>query len=299
MQVSVSTFAALAHLFKLDYELVVVEWNPPPEKERIRELISWPRHAKGRVRFFEVPASVHEKVTCSDQMPFLEYIGKNVAIRRSLGEWVLATTPDVIFNKRLMRFLAKGKLTGGSFYRIDREDVAAPIPLDASWQQRLRICQDNVVRVNSSGDTVSPPPRLTLTNRAISRLQTTIRPITPGGSPEQAEAPLHTNASGDFFLMSRADWFGLRGYTELSTHAHIDSIMCWTAKSAGLKQVILQGPERLYHQEHDRSLHAHFPETDWAPWHKRFMDALDYGVPMIANDEDWGLVGIDLAEYAF
>jgi hypothetical protein len=302
MQTSMSTLAELGRVCKLDYELIVVEWNPPSCKKPLRELVSWPAYARGRLRFVEVPPSVHETIGCSEAMPFLEYIAKNVGIKRAKGDWILSTTPDCLFNKELVRFLARGRLESNSFYRVDRHDVGADITLDHSWRRRLQTCSENVIRVNRLGETVERVPDLqrSRVTGSIGVLRRAIEAwFSPDNSPAVGEERLHTNAAGDFLLMSRENWLRLRGFTELTTHAHIDSIMCWTAKSAGLKQAILREPIRLYHQEHDRSLHDSFPVTDWTIWHQRFLDCVERGMPLISNDEDWGLGETRLTEYEF
>ena len=122
-------------------------------------------------------------------------------------------------------------------------------------------------------------------------------PPVPAFQADPWEQPPHTNASGDFLLMARPVWFELKGYRELTTHAHIDSIMVWLAKSAGLRQVTLGAGMRLYHQEHDRSSHKTMPQTDWRPWKVQFDAALERGAVMATNNDDWGLASTTLMEY--
>src|SRR5262249_50076252 len=63
---------------------------------------------------------------------------------------------------------------------------------------------------------------------------------------------LHTNASGDFQLMSRDDWFELRGYAEFELYSmNIDSLFCHTARYAGLSEHVFQSPMCVYHIEHE------------------------------------------------
>jgi hypothetical protein len=126
MQVSLLSLAEAARQLHLDYEVVVVEWNPPSDKGALRELVSWPARDRGRLRFIEVPFQLHQTFEDSERIPFLECIGKNVGIRRSRGEWILCTTPDVIFNLHLVRYLVDANLDDGAFYRIDRTDVDVP-----------------------------------------------------------------------------------------------------------------------------------------------------------------------------
>ncbi|HYL77548.1 MAG TPA: hypothetical protein VEU96_25260 [Bryobacteraceae bacterium] len=64
-------------------------------------------------------------------------------------------------------------------------------------------------------------------------------------------AYLHTNGCGDFTLLSKADWFALRGYAEFPIWPmHIDSLLCYAAHHAGINQVVLEQPMRIFHIEH-------------------------------------------------
>jgi hypothetical protein len=296
MQLSLTTLAEIAASHRLDYEVVVVEWNPPADAGRIRDVIEVPASASGRVRFFEVGERLHHGVQPEETMPFCEYIAKNAGIRRARGDWILASTPDVIFNEDLVRYLARARLLENAFYRIDRVDTVAKLSLDMPWRKRLSACDASTVCVQSSRGPAPvnglKPPQPYLVRRFLSLVQG--RPV--WGRPHIDNSEVHTNASGDFLLMARDDWFRLHGYTELCTHAHIDSIMCWTARSAGLDQVLLGGSMRLYHQEHDRAMHSVLPQTDLAPWRRRYEDSMREGMPLILNDEAWGLADHVLPE---
>jgi len=62
---------------------------------------------------------------------------------------------------------------------------------------------------------------------------------------------LHTNACGDFTLMSRDDWFALRGYPEWPMFSwHLDSVLLHQAYGNGMPVVELPDPMRIYHIEH-------------------------------------------------
>jgi hypothetical protein len=61
---------------------------------------------------------------------------------------------------------------------------------------------------------------------------------------------LYTNACGDFTLMSRQDWFGVRGYPEFQIFSiHLDSLLLYQAYYHGIKEVTIPYP--VYHIEHE------------------------------------------------
>jgi FkbM family methyltransferase len=96
---------------------------------------------------------------------------------------------------------------------------------------------------------------------------------------ERARVRLHTNACGDFTLMSRDDWVRLRGYAELQRFSmHLDSLLLYEAHYAGLKHEVLPGP--IYHLEHEGGFK---PDADAV---KALSDRLEErAIPQITNDE--------------
>ena len=91
-QVFVNVLSGWAHRYKLDAELIVVEWNPPPDRPALREQIAWPADRGSlRLRLIEVPQEIHRRLPNSGRMPLFEYIAKNAGIRRARGRYVIAT----------------------------------------------------------------------------------------------------------------------------------------------------------------------------------------------------------------
>jgi hypothetical protein len=137
------------------------------------------------------------------------------------------------------------------------------------------------------------------------------QPEPPREEPRPRET-VHTNACGDFTLLSREDWFDLRGYPEFDIFSlHIDSVFCYAACAAGLVEETLQDPIRMYHIEHETG-------SGWTPEGQEKLFArlkasglpwLDYDQvvtwaaqmrqlrsPMIFNRANWGLADFDLPE---
>jgi hypothetical protein len=154
LQLFVDGLADACSRHDLDAELVLVEWNPPPDRPRLAEAVRWPELGSCRVRIVEVPPQLHRLHEHADAVPLFQMIAKNVGLRRARGRFVLATNVDVLFSDELARALAPGRLEPGRVYRVDRQDVAADTDWPASPQARLQACADNVVRVNVRDETV-------------------------------------------------------------------------------------------------------------------------------------------------
>jgi hypothetical protein len=302
MNVFLHVLCRLIDRYAVSAEIVIVEWNPPADRPRFREALDWPRALPaGLVRIVEVPAACHAGLPNAEKMPIFEYIAKNVGIRRARGEFVLVTNPDIIFSEPLVRFLKSGALSHSCFYRTDRYDVSATVSLE-DLQRRSPDYRRHVARVNTLGGTLDlryPPIGLGRVHLAwrLFRHRRHVRKVRTAGLASR----LHTNASGDFFLMAGEQWHHLRGYPEFPTASHIDGYMCVMAASAGLREVVLPDRMSIYHQEHERAMDLRRgkisrPMTSYEKWERDCEEMLRTGRPMLFNGEDWGLGDSALTE---
>jgi len=138
--------------------------------------------------------------------------------------------------------------------------------------------------------------------------------VSPFASDMRDPAYLHTNGCGDFTLLARQDWWDLRGYAEFPIWPeHVDSILCYAAHHAGIRQRILCAPMRIFHIEHKSGagwtpegererigrieakgvgLISHSDSLKWIDQMRRL------NAPVILNQEYWGLADLDLQETA-
>ena len=220
----------------------------------------------------------------------LEWIAKNVGLRRAKGEYLLATNADIIFNEESIKFLALKELSPECFYRIDRYDVEKSIPLDRSIEEQLDFCAKHWVKVRT-GKGVMKRSYSFLDYQYLRSLVGWLK----ARLINDPRAGIHTQASGDFFLMHREHWHNLRGYPELSIRSFIDGYMCFMAASSGLSQIILNGKKRIYHQGHIRP-RGPLSSTDYQLYRQRGKQMMESRQPLIMNDEKWGLWEENLSE---
>jgi hypothetical protein len=155
MQLFVDGLIAQCDRHKLRTELVLVEWNPPGDRPRLAEVLSWPPNDGWcRVRIIEVPPELHARLEHADRLSLFQMIAKNVGIRRAHGRFVLATNIDILFSDKLMEFLAAGKLDESRVYRVNRVDV--PAEIDPAWpiEKQLAFSHENAIRINYYDSTV-------------------------------------------------------------------------------------------------------------------------------------------------
>lgn len=148
MQAFVNGWLNQARCFGIPSELIIVEWNPPPDRPRLAQALRWPEPGPCTVRILEVPPEVHARYAHGAALPLYQMIGKNAGIRRARGAFILATNIDILFSSELCAFLAERRLDPGRMYRIDRHDAMADVPVDAGPEEQLAYCREHVIRIN-------------------------------------------------------------------------------------------------------------------------------------------------------
>lgn len=355
MQHFVDGFVAQCRRHALRAELIMVEWNPPQDRRPLAEELAWPaERGPCEIRIVTVPRELHGALAHGDKLPLFQMIAKNVGIRRARGRFVLATNIDILFSDEVMR-LMRDALRDGHLYRVERYDVPTQVPASADFGRVLEFCEREAFRRHVTGFTLFRrdgrwQPRSAL----AAKLQTVWRGAVRTwqrawglGAPAQAGEPtpanlrpvrrtlwlalrslqwiwqavirreLFTNACGDFTLLSRADWFRLRGYPEWPVYSwNIDSILLYQAHRSRIREIYLGDAARIYHIEHapgsgftpessgklfDRLAALGIPYLDWErdvePKIREMDRARSRGeLPIVYNDADWGFARHALPE---
>lgn len=149
LQAFVTCFDEQCRRTGLDAEVIVVEWNPPPERPSVASVLRRPSPQTCTYRFIEVPPEIHQRLRYADVLPLFQMIGKNVGVRRARGQFVLATNIDVVLSTELVNVIASRQLQSGHLYRVDRHDIAADLPVDASLEEQMAYCASHQLRVHS------------------------------------------------------------------------------------------------------------------------------------------------------
>ncbi len=302
MQLFVQCLAAQAKRHRLKTELVLVEWNPPADRPRLRETLRFDAHHPFcSVRIVDVPAAIHSRYRHAQALPVYQMIAKNVGIRRARGRFVLATNVDIVFSDPLFARLAEQDLQVGRCYRSIRHDVDNALTSEMPVEAVLDYCKSHLIRVNQRDGSLDVRDG---SRHIIYRPEVTEK--------ELGHAKLFTNGCGDFTLLSQEDWRRLRGYAELDMFSfHLDSLFLHCAYYAGIAEHVFPDDHVHYHIEHqegwtpeihrDRTLDARLDKgqidrLDNASL-RRLLDRMrDERKPLIFNDAHWGLANDHLAE---
>lgn len=320
MQASIDCILFQLEKYKLESELVIVDWNPPADKLRLKDALKWPDKLNYcSVKIIEVNPSIHNKYPYSDRVPMNVSVATNCGFRRARGKFILGVCADLLYSNELAAFIASRKLKDDERYRIDRCDVDRNL-LNYNYNlgEQLDYCQKNIIKIYA---------------------------FKPEGRKDFPE--LHTFAAGDFQLMAKKFWHLLRGHREADFGlSYIDGLISYGSLAAGVKEVILREPMRLYHIDHsdkcldrlkesrpfsgkilsliykkiklwipsiikDKAVSFHhkiladkgksetygIPTLDYLKYHSLCKQMLEKRIPYYFNDENWGLGNENLPEF--
>ena len=225
MQMSLMGLLEQLEKYRIESELILVEWNPPSDRALLKDIIKWPGGLRYcTIRVIVVPPAIHRQYKGHDKRPIHSAVAPNTGFKRARGQFITQRATDLIYSDELVTYIAQKRLKKDQIYRIDRCEVDRNVVQHNTLKAQLDFCQQNILRIHSLR---ASPPKNGLPN-------------------------LHTNASGDFQLMSRHYWHLLRGYPEIDiVAARVDALLSYMAYAAGIEELILNEPMCLYHIDHD------------------------------------------------
>ncbi len=224
-------------------ESVIVEWNPPADRESLADALSnLPARRNLTVRVITVPPHVHSRYARSGSRPLHAAVAANVGLRRAHGQFVVLKVADAFYPDALIQFLAARCLQPDSLYRAKRIDVPAEAGdlLGRPREEFLAYC----ARCPGVANEHLPQPQM------------------PFRLPD-----LFTNACGDFQLLSRERLQALRGYSESSDvlSFEADSMLSYSAHAAGIREERMPEDVCVYKISHVGS-HSHrvaYPDSQF------------------------------------
>ena len=103
----------------VDHEFVLVEWAPQNGRSLLVDLVAdaVPSLNPDCFRGIVVDPQYQDAFSLNARMSYLEYIAKNVGIRRAAGMFVLSTNCDVILGRRVLEALEQKTFEPRVIYR--------------------------------------------------------------------------------------------------------------------------------------------------------------------------------------
>jgi hypothetical protein len=236
------------------HEIVLVEWAPPADRPQLGALVreALPNLGSALTTYLVDPR-YQEACSLNPKLSYLEYLAKNVGIRRAKGRAVLATNTDIYLGRGVVDAMASGAIDPRTVYRATRVDVK--LGADEShvhWD----LLED--ARNHATYKTIQPP--------------------------------LYAGGSGDFMLVERESLHALRGFNEVYRLARvgIDVNFLVKAYSSGYHIADIGSP--VYHTSHVGSFrttkNVASAETAEAAWGRRRWPSRQV---IYDNSDAWGL----------
>ena len=240
----------------ISHEILFVEWAPPSDRPLIIEQIfdALPDLDPGVCSWYVVDPQYHEALSLNPRLEYLEFIAKNVGVRRARGRFILTSNCDVCLGRHILDVFRRGALETGVLYRAPRHDL-----------------KQGSERAGIDWNLLEDPANL-------------------AGPAHRLKPPYMGSATGDFVLLDRDSFHAIRGFNEIYRVARIgiDRNVIVKALSAGLTVADIGGP--VYHVNHAGSYRlqpdAYAGRETEAPWGDRRWHS---GGVSYANPETWGL----------
>ncbi len=303
--------------YKLNIELIIVEWNPPADKPLLKEVLPLPHPDDFlSLRFIIVPSKIHQSIPSKADLPLHQMIAKNVGIRRAKAPFVLCTNNDLLFSNELFKYFNKNNLKENVFYRAIRCDVPQEVNYNLTVDDQLIFFKNNIINrkgkhhhfpeVIEIDSLVNKFPPASWLLCRLSRIRQRFLP-----APKDIFISLDTEACGDFTLMSKRDWLDIGGYFENGAYpAHVDMLALISARLKGKKQIILPPECCSFHITHEdgwdledpvRNLYKDIarPRLDWRTVKHLAAHFVKHKKTLSLNPPNWGFQDIDFEEHQF
>ncbi len=326
-QIFINNFARQCEKYRLPAELIIVDWNPVPNRAGLAAVLTLPIESTFVHAYtITVPTTLHRRLKYADHLPLFQMIAKNVGIRRAKGEFVLATNIDILFSDELIRFIATQRLDMKKQYRVDRYDIESGLTAQSTLEETLNYAWSHPIRAH----------RRFQPDRLVSHLYEAEffrRECIPGKSHRKYDnveviaedgtwqvqpnrtvnmTHLHTNACGDFALLPNEGWSSIRGYPEFASYSfNIDSMGLIAAHYAGYQEISLLPPCVCFHIEHgigsgwtpegEKQLFGRLEKAgilnpEWPVLTPLVDEMRKEGRALEFNSPHWGLADIELPE---
>ena len=139
--------------YKLECELIIVDWNPPAENIRLKDALIFPvRSDYMSIRIIEVDNKYHKKFKHNEVTPINGNVGANVGFRRARGKFNVLRNSDIIYSNELFAFIAQKKLNKNILYTCQCPYINEKILDYPDWttNQKIDYCNNNVIFKNKN-----------------------------------------------------------------------------------------------------------------------------------------------------
>ena len=105
-----------------------IEWAPPSGNPLLFEQTfnALPTLDRRICSWYIVDPEYHTALSLNPRLEYLEFLAKNVGVRRARGEYILTSNCDVYLGRRVLDALEQRALEPRVLYRAPRHDLNLP-----------------------------------------------------------------------------------------------------------------------------------------------------------------------------
>ena len=265
------------------YEIVFVDYATPTEATKLSEVFVIHPVLRDKIRFVNVPATSHVRIChkLNTSISFLEYVAKNIGIRRAKGRYILTTNPDIFFSLDFFDQIEAEEFNEGVLYRAPRWNINSNADREYTPEEIVDAMNDPS-SLASLGIRAACPIDIEGTTWELS-LATIVNDAWPCGA-------------GDFLLASHDMWFAVGGFDEYPGNAYVDAVF--------LGKLMKIVPGYIRHTLRTPIVHQNHPEQNsFRPSIRNYEELIKmYGCDAQCNaldDTNWGLSDEQFQEEAF
>lgn len=239
----------------ITHEVVFIEWAPPPDRASLRDVLfgAAPELDREVFAWYVVDPMYQTVLSLNPRLEYLEFLAKNVGVRRARGRFVLTSNCDVYLGRRVLDAIGGDELKARVLYRAPRHDLDLSTTSVPEWEM-----------LEDPGNLAGPAHVL--------------------------KPPFMGSATGDFAMLDRDSFHEIRGFNEVYRVARIgiDRNLLVKVLSSGFTIADIGGP--VYHENHEGSYRlnprAYEGRETEAPWGDRRWHS---GGVSYVNPATWGL----------
>ncbi len=241
--------ASVIEALGLDVEWVWVEWNPLPDRPLFAaQIAAWVAPLSAYV----VPAALHRHLCDNPHIGVMQFLAKNVGIRRARGEWILSMNADTYLTPEVLRAWINSPRDPATCYLARRLDFdSRHLSTELSDYPIPDLAQRHILRVS------------------------------------EIRLPGAFGSAGDFTLMHRDLFLKTRGHYEgiRFSNNHLDTLLGKQVLAMGGTFQVLGD---IYHADHADSWNNFTVDDVFAHHHGADYNCTRIPIPY-TNEKDWGL----------
>ena len=260
IQTFINNWIHLVNKFKVNYELIIIDWNSPSVKGPIRKKFKFENLKKNSsIKIIEINKKDLSKTKQFLNLDFYQMIAKNIGSKCALSDTLLLTNIDIIFTEKIFKKLSNLKVKSKEIYRAVRYDIN----LNKFNNLNEDLLLKKVIRINY------PQYTYDLINKKKFKIKISFFEYFKKLFNYEFykilfkinifsliktfnifyNSNLFTNACGDFILINKNFFLKLGGFYEFNGYSwNLDNLFLWQAYFNNAKFKILK--EKIYHVDH-------------------------------------------------